>query len=62
MAPYGTRLRNLRIPDNLWVAMKAKAESEGTTVTQLVIECMERYTGEAADYSERWTRRERDDG
>ena len=38
-----TPLRNLRIPDELWDAVRAKAEAEGTTVTAVFIAALQRY-------------------
>ena len=38
-----TPLRNLRVPDELWDAVRAKAEAEGTTVTAVIIAALQRY-------------------
>lgn len=36
MAPPGTRLRNLRVDDDLWLAAKARAEEEGTDLSSVI--------------------------
>lgn len=36
MPTKGTPLRNVRVPDNVWDAAKAKARGEGTTVSDVV--------------------------
>lgn len=38
-----TPLRNLRVPDDLWDAARAKAEAEGRTVTDVLIAALKRY-------------------
>jgi hypothetical protein len=38
-----TPLRNIRVPDDLWTAAKAKAESRGETVTDVLIRALRRY-------------------
>jgi predicted HicB family RNase H-like nuclease len=38
----GTPARNIRIPDDLWTAAKAKAADKGTTVSELVVEFLTR--------------------
>ena len=39
----GTTLRNVRIPDELWEAAKAKAEAEGRTVSEVLRTYLERW-------------------
>lgn len=39
----GTPVRTLRVPDDVWKAAKAKAESEGTTVGAVLIAALKRY-------------------
>mgnify|MGYP001021273429 CR=1 FL=1 len=43
MAPRGTTLRNIRVDDALWEAAKAKAEAEGTSVSEVVRELLTRW-------------------
>lgn len=43
-----TPARNLRIPDDLWHAAKAKAASEHTTVTAVVVAALRRYLNRKA--------------
>jgi hypothetical protein len=38
-----TPLRAFRVPDAVWFAAKAKAESEGTSVTAVLVAALERY-------------------
>ena len=38
-----TPLRNIRIADKLWLAVKKKTIKEGTTITQIVVDAFERY-------------------
>ncbi len=38
-----TRTRSARIPDPLWNAVKAKAEAEGRTVTDVITAALRRY-------------------
>lgn len=38
-----TPIRSVRVPDDLWVAVKAKATAEGTTVTQVIVRALRRY-------------------
>jgi hypothetical protein len=40
-----TPMRGLRVPDDLWAAAKAKAASEGRTVTDVIITALRRYVG-----------------
>jgi predicted HicB family RNase H-like nuclease len=40
--------RSLRIPDELWRAAVAKAASEGTTVTAVVVAALTRYVNRKA--------------
>lgn len=39
----GTTLRNVRIPDDLWDAALAKAQSEGTNVSEVLRKYLERW-------------------
>lgn len=41
--PPGTRLRNIRVDDELWSAAMAKAESEGRNVSEVVRELLTRW-------------------
>ena len=43
MPGKGTTARNVRVPDDLWDAAKVKAESEGTTVSAVVVERLREY-------------------
>ena len=43
-----TMPRSLRIPDELWRAAVAKAASEGTTVTAVVVAALTRYVNRKA--------------
>lgn len=36
MSPYGTRLRNVRVPDELWEAAKAVAEERGESLSDII--------------------------
>lgn len=38
-----TRARNVRVPDGLWNAVKAKAAAEGRTVTDVIVSALHRY-------------------
>ena len=38
-----TPIRNVRIPDDLWAALKARAEDEHTTVTALIVRAVLAY-------------------
>lgn len=42
-APMPTPLRNIRVSDDLWNAVKSKARAEGTTVTAVVVAALKRY-------------------
>ena len=35
--------RSVRIPDELWQAVKAKAAERGETVTDVIVKALERY-------------------
>lgn len=35
--------RTVRVPDELWDAVKVKAEAEGVTVTEVIIKALERF-------------------
>lgn len=38
-----TPIRGVRVPDRLWNAAKEKADEEGTTVSDVVNDCLRRY-------------------
>jgi plasmid stability protein len=38
-----TPARNVRVPDDLWDAVKVKAASEGRTVTDVLLAALRRY-------------------
>ena len=38
-----TPLRNLRVPDELWAAAKARADMEGTTLTAVLVKALKQY-------------------
>lgn len=38
-----TRARNVRVPDGLWAAAKAKATAEGRTITDVIVTALHRY-------------------
>lgn len=38
-----TMPRSMRIPDDVWRASVAKASTEGTTVTSVVVDALRRY-------------------
>lgn len=38
-----TPLRNIRVPDDVWQAAKARAESEGTSVSAVIVAALRRY-------------------
>lgn len=38
-----TPIRNVRVPDGVWNAVKAKAEAEGRTITDVVVTALHRY-------------------
>lgn len=43
MRPTHTPIRNVRVPDDLWQAVKERAAAEGTTVTEVVVRALRRY-------------------
>lgn len=43
MSPRGTTLRNIRVDDELWQAVQAKAEAEGRSVSEVVRELLARW-------------------
>lgn len=44
MSPrYGTKARNIRVPDDLWDAFKSLAEERGTTASAEVVAFVRRY-------------------
>lgn len=38
-----TPLRNVRVPEDIWQAAKARAKTEGTTVTAVVVAALRKY-------------------
>jgi hypothetical protein len=38
-----TPKRHVRVPDGLWDAVKAKAEAEGRTITDVILTALHRY-------------------
>lgn len=42
----GTPIRNVRVPDDLWNAAKDRAQAEGRSVTDVVVEALRQYTGQ----------------
>jgi hypothetical protein len=40
-----TPRRNLRVPDDVWDAAKAKAAAEGTTVSAVIVAALREYAG-----------------
>lgn len=38
-----TRLRNVRVPDDLWAAAKEEAAAEGRTLTDVILGDLHRY-------------------
>ncbi|MEU2339943.1 YlcI/YnfO family protein [Streptomyces sp. NPDC013172] len=38
-----TPVRNIRVPDGLWEAAKAKAKAEGRTLTDVIVAALHRY-------------------
>ncbi|MEU8717503.1 hypothetical protein [Streptomyces sp. NPDC048663] len=38
-----TKVRNVRVPDGLWDAAKAKAKAEGRTLTEVIVSALHRY-------------------
>ncbi|MEU1273005.1 hypothetical protein [Streptomyces sp. NPDC005799] len=38
-----TPIRNVRVPDGIWDAVKAKAKAEGRTITDVVVTALHRY-------------------
>jgi predicted DNA binding CopG/RHH family protein len=38
-----TPARSVRVPDALWEAVKAKAEANGLTVTDVIVRALEKY-------------------
>ncbi|WP_175427993.1 hypothetical protein [Rhodococcus pyridinivorans] len=41
-----TPIRTLRVDPELWDAAKAKAQAEGTTVSEVLIQALRQYTGQ----------------
>ena len=46
MAPWGTKLRNVRVEDALWLPAKEKAQAEGRTLSDVIREALRRYIGQ----------------
>lgn len=44
-----TKLRSVRVEEGLWRLARAKARTEGTTVTAVIIRALKRYVGVPAD-------------
>jgi len=38
-----TPLRNIRVDETLWTAVKKKCAKEGITITQVIVEALRRY-------------------
>lgn len=38
-----TPIRNVRVPDDLWASVKARAATEGVTVTDVIVRALRRY-------------------
>ncbi|MBP8882718.1 MAG: ribbon-helix-helix protein, CopG family [Dermatophilaceae bacterium] len=38
-----TPIRNVRVPDELWAAVKARAAVEGVTVSEVIVRALRRY-------------------
>ncbi len=49
MAPWGTKLRNVRVEDELWLPAKAKAASEGTTLSDVIRKALRKYVGKGGE-------------
>jgi NRPS condensation-like uncharacterized protein len=43
-----TPSRNIRVPDGVWNAVKAKAKAEGRTITDVVVTALHRYAATPA--------------
>jgi NRPS condensation-like uncharacterized protein len=43
-----TPIRNVRVPDGVWNAVKAKAKAEGRTITDVVVTALHRYAATPA--------------
>lgn len=43
-----TPIRNVRVPDGVWNAVKAKAAAEGRTITDVVVTALHRYAATPA--------------
>lgn len=41
-----TPRRTVRIPDDLWIAVKRKAADEGVTITDVIVRALTRYVRE----------------
>jgi Arc-like DNA binding domain len=40
-----TPQRNVRVPDAVWQRAKARAEKEGRSISDVLRECLDEYTG-----------------
>jgi hypothetical protein len=38
-----TKARSVRVPDDLWLAVKVEAERQGETVTDVILRALRRY-------------------
>jgi hypothetical protein len=41
-----TPVRTVRVPDDIWQALRARADERGETVTDVVLRALRRYLGE----------------
>lgn len=41
--PGHTPRRTIRVPDELWEAAKEKADSQGRTISEVIVRALERY-------------------
>ncbi len=47
--PKGTRIRNVRVPDDIWLPAKTRAEREGTTLTAVIVQRLGEYGAERSE-------------
>lgn len=45
MPGKGSPIRHVRVPDELWVAAREKAEREGTSVSAVLVGCLRGWLG-----------------
>ena len=45
VSPWGTKLRNVRVEDELWLPAKEKAASEGRTLSDVIRQALRNYVG-----------------